>query len=113
VNSGENFEPENTVPVPAGGFVRRVARTPHYDGVKKAAGSPRSSGIFGQAPIEFKRICSWCRPASAARSTRKPKRLALWLKTRPENRSVHRVREAVAHVRSTFILDVHVEFSNV
>ena len=24
VNSGENFEPENTVPVPAGGFVRRV-----------------------------------------------------------------------------------------
>ena len=25
VNSGENFEPEATVPVPAGGFVRRVA----------------------------------------------------------------------------------------
>jgi hypothetical protein len=29
VNSGENFEPEATVPVPAGGFVRRVAHTPH------------------------------------------------------------------------------------
>ena len=40
VNSGADFEPENTVPVPAGGFVRRVARTPHYDGVK--AGSPLS-----------------------------------------------------------------------
>jgi hypothetical protein len=26
VNSGQNFEPENTVPVPAGGFVRRVAQ---------------------------------------------------------------------------------------
>jgi hypothetical protein len=35
VNSGEHFDPEATVPVPAGGFVRRVARTPHYDGVKK------------------------------------------------------------------------------
>ena len=31
VNSGEFFEPENTVPVPAGGFVRRVAHTPHYE----------------------------------------------------------------------------------
>jgi hypothetical protein len=31
VNSGENFQPEATVPVPAGGFVRRVAHTPHYD----------------------------------------------------------------------------------
>jgi hypothetical protein len=30
VNSGEHFDPEATVPVPAGGFVRRVARTPHY-----------------------------------------------------------------------------------
>jgi len=37
VNSGADFDPDNTVPVPAGGFVRRVARTPHYDGVKKSA----------------------------------------------------------------------------
>ena len=42
VNSGENFEPEATVPVPAGGFVRRVAHTPHYDGVKKG---PQSSAF--------------------------------------------------------------------
>jgi len=33
VNSGADFDPDATVPVPAGGFVRRVARTPHYDGV--------------------------------------------------------------------------------
>jgi hypothetical protein len=54
VNSGENFEPEATVPVPAGGFVRRVAHTPHYDGVKKDGKEPAVIGIFGQAPIEFK-----------------------------------------------------------
>src|SRR5712664_1845052 len=33
VNSGADFDPDRTVPVRAGGFVRRVARTPHYDGV--------------------------------------------------------------------------------
>ena len=54
VNSGENFEPEGTVPVPAGGFVRRVAHTPHYDGVKKGGKEPAVIGIFGEAPIEFK-----------------------------------------------------------
>jgi hypothetical protein len=54
VNSGENFQPEATVPVPAGGFVRRVAHTPHYDGVKKGGKEPAVIGIFGQAPIEFK-----------------------------------------------------------
>jgi hypothetical protein len=56
VNSGENFEPEATVPVPAGGFVRRVAHTPHYDGVRKGGKEPAVIGIFGQAPIEFKLI---------------------------------------------------------
>ena len=54
VNSGENFEPDATVSVPAGGFVRRVAHTPHYDGVKKGGKEPAVIGIFGQAPIEFK-----------------------------------------------------------
>ena len=54
MNSGENFEPEGTVLVPAGGFVRRVAHTPHYDGVKKDGREPAVIGIFGQAPIEFK-----------------------------------------------------------
>ena len=56
VNSGENFEPDATVPVAAGGFVRRVAHTPHYDGVKKGGKEPAVIAIFGQAPIEFKLI---------------------------------------------------------
>jgi len=51
VNSGENFEPDATVPVPAGGFIRRVAHTPHYDGVKKDDKEPAVIGIFGEAPI--------------------------------------------------------------
>jgi hypothetical protein len=34
--------------------VRRVAHTPHYDGVKKGGKEPAVIGIFGQAPIEFK-----------------------------------------------------------
>jgi hypothetical protein len=56
VNSGENPEPENTVPVPAGDFVRRAAHTPHYDGVRKGGKEPAVIGIFGQAPIEFKLV---------------------------------------------------------
>jgi hypothetical protein len=56
VNSGADFDPDNTVPVPAGGFVRRVARTPHYDGVKKDANEPAVIGIFGIAPVQFELV---------------------------------------------------------
>jgi hypothetical protein len=56
VNSGADFDPNATVPVPAGGFVRRVARTPHYDGVKKGAEEPVVIGIFGMAPVDLKLI---------------------------------------------------------
>jgi hypothetical protein len=56
VNSGADFDPDNTVPVPAGGFVRRVARTPHYDGVKKDATEPAVIGLFGMAPVHFELV---------------------------------------------------------
>jgi hypothetical protein len=56
VNSGEAFEPENTVPAPSGSFVRRVAHTPHYDGVKKGGKEPAVIGIIGVAPIELKLV---------------------------------------------------------
>lgn len=56
VNSGETFEPDKTVPVPAGGFVRRVAHTPHYDGVKRGGKEPAVIGIIGVAPIELKLV---------------------------------------------------------
>ena len=53
VTSGAKFDPESTVPVPAGGFVRRVARTPHYDGVKKGGKEPAVIAICGMGPITF------------------------------------------------------------
>jgi hypothetical protein len=56
VNSGADFDPDNTVPVPTGGFVRRVARTAHYDGVKKGATEPAVIALFGIAPVEFELI---------------------------------------------------------
>jgi hypothetical protein len=56
VNSGADFDPANTVPVPAGGFVRRVARTPHYDGVKRDATQPAVIGLFGIAPVQFELV---------------------------------------------------------
>jgi hypothetical protein len=56
VNSGTDFDPNATVPVPAGGFVRRVAHTPHYDGVKVGAKEPVVIGIFGVAPVDLKLV---------------------------------------------------------
>jgi hypothetical protein len=56
VNSGADFDPDNTVPVRAGGFVRRIAGTPHYDGVKKGADEPAVIGLFGIAPVQFKLV---------------------------------------------------------
>jgi hypothetical protein len=56
VNSGTDFDPDATVPVPAGGFVRRVAHTPHYDGVRKNATEPVVIGIFGLAPVDPKLV---------------------------------------------------------
>ena len=56
VNSGSDFDPNATVPVPAGGFVRRVAHTPHYDGVREGAAEPAVIGIFGFAPVDLKLV---------------------------------------------------------
>jgi len=53
VNSGADFDPDQTVPVAAGGFVRRVAHTPHYDGVKRDAKEPAVIALFGIAPVEL------------------------------------------------------------
>ena len=56
VNSGADFDPDSTVPVPAGGFVRRVASTPHYDGVKSSAKQPAVIALFGIAPVQLKLV---------------------------------------------------------
>ena len=53
VTSGDVFDPATTVPVPAGSFVRRVARTSHYDGVKAGEPEPAVIAICGMGPITF------------------------------------------------------------
>jgi hypothetical protein len=56
VNSGADFDPDKAVPVSAGGFVRRFARTPHYDGVKREAKEPAVIALFGIAPVKFELV---------------------------------------------------------
>jgi hypothetical protein len=52
-NSGADFEPTACVPVPAGSFVHRVARTPHYDGVIRGHPEPAVIAICGIGPVNF------------------------------------------------------------
>jgi hypothetical protein len=56
VNSGADFDPAHAVPVPAGGFVRRVERTPHYDGVMANAKGPAVIALFGIAPVDLQLV---------------------------------------------------------
>jgi hypothetical protein len=53
VNSGADFDPRNAVPVPAGGFVKRTARTFHYDGVPSGIGDPVVVAVFGIGPVDI------------------------------------------------------------
>jgi hypothetical protein len=52
-NSGPDFDPKSCVPVPAGSFVRRIAKTPHYDGVVKDGKEPVVIAICGEGPVHL------------------------------------------------------------
>ena len=52
-NSGADFDPAACVPVPAGSYVRRVALTPHYDGVIRSHNEPVVIAICGIGPVNF------------------------------------------------------------
>jgi hypothetical protein len=54
VNSGADFTPNEAVPVPAGGFVLRHARTWHYDGVPASGKEPVVIAIFGIGPVDIR-----------------------------------------------------------
>jgi hypothetical protein len=54
VNSGPDFDPANCVPTPAGSFIKRVANTPHYDGVLANGTQPAVIAICGMAPVGVK-----------------------------------------------------------
>lgn len=51
VNSGADFDPALCRPTPPGSFIRRVAGTPHYDGVVRDAKAPAVIAICGVAPV--------------------------------------------------------------
>ncbi len=52
-NSGADFDPAACVPVAAGSFVRRVAGTPHYDGVVRGHPVPAIIAICGIGPVNY------------------------------------------------------------
>ena len=53
VNSGADFTPAQAVPVHAGGFVLRHARTWHYDGVPADGKEPAIIAVFGIGPVNI------------------------------------------------------------
>jgi hypothetical protein len=54
INSGADFDPAHTVLVPAGTFVRRIARTWHYDGVPRGEAGPVTIAICGIGPVDIR-----------------------------------------------------------
>jgi hypothetical protein len=52
-NSGAEFDAAACVPVSAGSYVRRVALTPHYDGVIRSHNEPAVIAICGIGPVNF------------------------------------------------------------
>ena len=54
VDSGADFTPEMSVPAPAGSFVRRTARTWHYDGAPRTAKEPVEIAVFGLGPVDIR-----------------------------------------------------------
>src|SRR5271165_3368745 len=60
VESGADFTPQQTVPVAAGGYVLRHARTWHYDGVPADGKEPVMIAVFGSD----RSISAWPIPQS-------------------------------------------------
>jgi hypothetical protein len=56
VNSGNDFQPQDAVPVRPGGYVKRTARTPHYDGVPADQPDPAVIAIFGLGPVDVQLV---------------------------------------------------------
>jgi hypothetical protein len=54
--SGNKFLPGDAVPVGPGGYVKRNARTPHYDGVMPDGRDPPVIAIFGLGPVDIQLV---------------------------------------------------------
>jgi hypothetical protein len=56
IGDPREFRQGLSVPVSAGSFVRRVARTSHYDGVIRNHAEPAIIAICGMGPVGYKLI---------------------------------------------------------
>ena len=56
VNSGAEFFPQDAVAVRPGGYVKRTARTPHYDGVPSGVADAAVIAIFGEGPVDIELV---------------------------------------------------------
>jgi hypothetical protein len=56
VNSGNEFAPADATPVGPGGYVKRAAHTPHYDGVLRGQPDPAVIAIFGVGPVDLQLV---------------------------------------------------------
>ena len=56
VNSGNEFLPGDATAVGPGGYVKRTAHTPHYDGVLRGQPDPAVIAIFGLGPIDLQLV---------------------------------------------------------
>jgi hypothetical protein len=56
VNSGNDFQPQDAAPVGPGGYVKRTARTPHYDGVPADQPDPAVIAVFGLGPVDVQLV---------------------------------------------------------
>jgi hypothetical protein len=54
VNGGADFTPNMAVPVPSGGYVKRTARTFHYDGVPHGITESAVVAVFGIGPVDIR-----------------------------------------------------------
>jgi hypothetical protein len=54
VNSGADFTPQLATPAPAGSYVKRSARTWHYDGVPSGVAEPVVVAVFGIGPVDIR-----------------------------------------------------------
>jgi hypothetical protein len=53
VCSGSDFAPQDAAPAVAGSFVKRTARTMHYDGVPRGGAEPALIAVFGMGPVDI------------------------------------------------------------
>ncbi|HZA08862.1 tat pathway signal sequence [Mycobacterium sp.] len=56
VNSGPDFRPQDAVAVGPGGYVKRTAHTPHYDGVPQGQADPAVIAISGLGPVDIQLV---------------------------------------------------------